>query len=66
MEQNKQLLQIAKRTREALEAAYGDEFKNLPEQDRINVTICVLHDLAKRNKFVMDAMADSFYEMLRA
>lgn len=52
--------------RETLEKMLGDKYIDLPENERVNVTICLLYKLAENDERIMDIIADHMYEILRA
>lgn len=63
MKNQEQLLKIIARIRVTLTEAYGEKFTALAESDKHNIMICVLHDLAKRDKKIMDVTALAMWEM---
>ena len=63
MTNKEQFLKIIARTRTTLEAAYGEKFTALSEGDKQNILICVLHDLATRDKNIMNVAALAMLEM---
>jgi len=60
MSKQEQALRIIATTREMLTEAYGEKFTGLDDSERTNIMICVLHDLASRNKEIMDVFAAEF------
>ena len=63
MKNQEQLLKIIARIRVTLTNAYGEKFTALTERDKHNIMICALHDLAKRDKKIMDVTALAMIEM---
>lgn len=51
--------------RETLENMLGERFTSLPENDRINIQITMIYDLAKRDKNIMGIIGADIYEKLR-
>lgn len=51
--------------RETLENTLGAEYARLPENDRINIQICMMYKMAEQDENIMGMIGDYMYESLR-